>query len=385
MVPMTQEKTRVPSSTNAASSFSILVLSLSLLFLIPFSSGCKDGGKEFRRVLRSAARTPSKTPSKSTKQENSEKGSTKQVANKDAITSCPKESRLVGSAYPKGISQWCAASSKDGKEVRHGGYRRWHKNGNLKSKEFYYLGKHDGKVERFYKSGTPRELITFDKGVKSGPFEQWNKDGTQKLKGFYLDGAKHGHFAWWSRGGQLKEQGEYVNDLKSGEWVSFHRNGNIKTRARWHEGRLHGPSDSYDRDGKLVEREVYAMNVPDGRWISFHRNGHKKQEGSFSQGQKHGPWVLYGRDGRLVKTTIFDEGTVVGQKGGSRKSRRSRKRRKSSFGKGDILGAPPPLALRQNPSNQVVPAPEPQVEKEARNFRKGFGEVEEKDTGWEPL
>ncbi len=334
-------------------------------------------------MLRSAARAPSKNTSKSESRKTSDGASKKQVANKDAITSCPKEARLVGAPYPKGISQWCAASSKDGKEVRHGDYRRWHKNGNLKSKEFYYLGKHDGKVERFYKSGTPRELITYDKGVKSGPYEQWNKDGTQKSKGFYLDGAKHGHFAWWSRGGQLKEQGEYVNDMKSGEWISFHRNGHVKTKSRWLEGRLHGPSDTYDRDGKLVEREVYALNVPEGRWISFHRNGQKKQEGSFSQGQKHGAWALYGRDGRLVKTTLFDRGTVVSQEGASRASRRSRKRRRSSFGKGDILGAPPPVSLSRNAPSPVLR--EERERSSAPSIRKGFGEQEPKDTGWEPL
>ncbi len=377
-----------PLNSRARRKYVTGLLPLLLLFLfIPNSVGCKDGGKEFRRVLRSAARTPSKkAPGKNAK--STEKVASLAKTNKDGIKICPKQARLIGAPYPRGISQWCAASSKDGKEVRHGGYRRWHKNGNLKVKANYYLGKHDGKIETFFKSGTPREVVSYDKGVKNGEFRQWNKDGTQKVKGFYSAGSKHGDFAWWTRGGQLKEQGGFANDLKTGEWVSFHRSGSIKSKSRWLDGRLNGPSDTFGRDGNISKREVYALNLPDGRWISFHRNGRKKQEGTFSEGQKHGHWVQYARDGSIRKTTIFDRGTVIGQQDrGRSSSRRAKKRRKGGFGKGDILGAEPPVTTNRNANVLAPKVPSKKTPSKVANTRKGFGEEEEeaKETGWEPL
>ncbi|MCB0325697.1 MAG: toxin-antitoxin system YwqK family antitoxin [Bdellovibrionales bacterium] len=377
-------------SWSACAHRSAFMLSLSLAL---FSLGCKDGGAEFRRVLRSAAHAPTgdATQEKAKRKSKGKAGTdasgaqenSKQV--KGGIESCPKSARLVGAPYPKGLAQWCAATSKDGKELRHGEYRRWHKNGNLRQVASYKFGKFDGAVESFYPGGARKELVTYAEGVRHGPWQQWNKDGSQKVSGFFQEGRKHGAFVWFSRGGRLKERGFFEQDVKSGEWITYHRNGQVRAVSAWQGGKKHGRDEEYSKDGMILSRGHFEDNLPSGPWIEYFKNGRAKQQGVYVAGQKHGNWVDYTPEGGVRKLVVYDRGAVVRSERGQSSAKRSRKSRKGgSFGKGDILGAPPPVPTRQAATPTIPMVPEDLEEGEDEEAE--WNELpSSRKAGWEKL
>jgi antitoxin component YwqK of YwqJK toxin-antitoxin module len=330
----------------------ILTLSFGLL-----SAGCKGGGEEFRKILRGAANSVDKGSVKDNSKNTGKKKEKLALQNKNAIPKCPEHSVLRGAAYPESTAQWCEAVSKEGKALKHGEYRRWHKNGNLKIQAQYDLGKYSGEVKQWHINGRPKEVVHYKNGVRHGPATSWNRDGTKREMGSYFEGRKHGRFASWSRGGQLKEKGTFLNDERTGTWTSYHRDGQTKQIVNWKAGKKDGKTESYDKDGALLSVELYKDDLPHGKWESFYKSGKKKTEGTFVGGQKHGNWLVYNRNGATRKMIVYNKGAVVKNEGSKYARAASSQKQRTPFGSGDILGAnPPPRRNTQiQPTAPTVP------------------------------
>ena len=83
----------------------------------------------------------------------------------------------------------------DGK--KHGLWRFWYENGQLKVESNYVDGKGEGFWRRLYKNGRERN------------------------EGFYVEGKRHGFWRFWYANGQLRCEGEYVNGEKVGVWSNW--------------------------------------------------------------------------------------------------------------------------------------------------------------------
>lgn len=338
---------RTVFSRRVVTTLSIVALCLPTVF-----SGCKGGGEEFRRVLRGAAHSVGRSKTDVTsKQSPKDKKAAVALANKNSIKKCPKGAKLRGAPFPQGTSQWCEATSQDGKPLKHGQLRQWHKNGNLKVEATYQQGQFVGKMRKWFKNGRLSEETSYAEGERHGPSTIWNKDGSKKLQGNFRNGKKYGKFNYWAKGGRQKESGGYVDDLKYGTWTDYHRTGHVRSRVTWAEGKKNGPAVLYSRDGIIVSNESYQDDLPHGKWVTYYKKtGQMKSEGAYANGQRHGQWITYDRHGQVRKMMVYEKGAVVQQQGQyATASSRRRRKRYTKFGTSDILGAPPPIR-RQAPA-----------------------------------
>ena len=338
-----------------------LVCACAALFLV----GCQDGGKSFRRALRGAATNPNQArgmfnerpkAKQGKKQVDSSDGKTsidakkkkekRRITNKDAIISCPKKARLAGSPPPRGTSQWCEARDEGGKVVKHGGYRKWHKNGTLKESGNFDMGLPHGVFVNRGGNGIVVEERQFKDGQAHGLRVKYDKSGTRRTLVSYFEGAKHGKYIKWTKDGVQRERGVFYLDQKHGEWYSFHRNGQIKKLTTYFQGKKRGPTEKYSKDGVLVAVGEFHDNVQVNRWATFFNDGTPKSEGTYRDGQKHGAWITYKKGGAIRKSAVYDQGVVIQQSSPKMARARGKRnrglRRGKPFGKGDILGAEPP-------------------------------------------
>lgn len=335
----------------------LLPCTLAVLLCVPvLFTGCKNGGAQFRRFLRGTANSigGSKGPSKSSKSG----PEVQALAEKNSIKQCPAETVLRGAAFPKGIAQWCERKGKEGVSIKHGPYKRWHKNGNLRSEGMYDQNKLAGVIKEYSKDGRLKEQTSYAAGEKHGASVVWNKKGAKTMSGSYQNGKKSGKFAFWDKSGRMKEKGSFLNDLKHGVWTIYHRNSRIRSQTTWAQGHKNGKEIIHSRDGIVTSQKSYREDLPHGPWILYHRSGEKKSEGTYVAGQRNGLWFEYDRDGSMRRTMTFKNGAVVRQDSqyAQRKNRRHSRRRRSRFGSGDILGSDPPI--RNTPRIVAVPTPD---------------------------
>ncbi len=340
---------------------------VSLFFSGLFLTGCQDGGKSFRKALRGAAtgtgssrgmlgdRKKTSTKVQKGDSKSAKKKEQQRPTHKDAILNCPDGGRLAGSPPPRNNTQWCEAKGPEGKAVRHGPYRKWHKNGNLKESGYFEMGLPHGNIIKRSANGTIIEERHFLEGKANGPRIKYDKGGTRRSYISFREGKKHGKYMKWGRDGVLKERGVYSLDQKHGEWYTFHRNGQIRNLTTYRAGKKSGATEDYSKDGALIAQGEYRDNQQVGRWVSYFKDGTPKSDGSFKDGQKHGQWITYKKGGAIRKAAVYENGIVVQQDSprsavANARQRRGRTRGKS-FGSRDILGAEPPIR------RPVTPAP----------------------------
>ena len=122
------------------------------LFLLPFGmTACKNSEKglqeSFQKLLGVKPGTNSFSGSSSTHSKVITPSQDDLLSQKNSIKSCPEDSILFGKAYPLGKSQWCAYKDKSGAEVKHGEFRHWHQNGELKALSNFLDGELEGEYQ----------------------------------------------------------------------------------------------------------------------------------------------------------------------------------------------------------------------------------------------
>ena len=348
-----------------------IVVIFSCVALLLVSQGCKEAGRELRKVLHGAARDTGRSTQGKKAADDGERSVRHAQAQKNSIPQCPEGAVIKGAAYPEGDVQWCEAKGADGKPEKNGEFRRWHsKTGNLKLQAFYSHGVYEGKVRSWYPNGTIKEEEVYLNGLRTGPLVRWSKNGTKKMLATFKEGKMSGQYQSWNRDGKTKEKGYYQNDKKTGLWVHYNRSGAVGSEINYNDDKKDGQAKIYSRDGELSEIENYRAEVPHGKWISFYPTGVKRSEGLYVMGQKEGKWVDYNREGGQLKVTVFKNGTPVQELKPPVEHASAKRRGKTRFGKGDILGGHEPRVRRN--FNESGPQPPQQQQ-------------EEEESGWKPL
>ena len=318
---------------------------------------CKNGGSDFRRLLRSAARDTGK--SQTNTQPDSKSPDKKVKASKNEIKNCPEGARLQGAPPPSGTSQWCSLPSKDGKGVHHGEFIKWYDDGKTRTISFFEHGKAHGKYLEWHPNGQKKIQGAYIDNEKDGSWIEWDNQGAKQIQGTYKNGAPHGKFIYWSRKATIESEGTYIEGLKSGLWTKYNADGGIKSKISYLNGKKHGPSEIYTRKGELKQIESYFADVPHGKFATFWPDRTRKLEGLYYKGQKTGAWISYTRDGNIKETLVYKDGTatkisaVTQNKEETKRKTRSTSRRYKKFGKGDILGAEPPIREQQPAAEQT--------------------------------
>ena len=80
---------------------------------------------------------------------------------------------------------------KDGREIPHGLYRGWHKNGQLIYEHNYKDGKYNGLDRSWYSNGQLELEYNYNGHKRHGLCRGWNKSGRLKFETYWIDGIKY--------------------------------------------------------------------------------------------------------------------------------------------------------------------------------------------------
>lgn len=104
------------------------------------------------------------------------------------------------------------------------------------------------------------EYETEGKQVRHGAWKTWYSNGQVKLEGFYRWDKELGTFTWWHPNGQRAVVGQYVDGLQHGEWVWWHPNGQKATVGEYKMGAQVSLWRQWTPDGKLESQQVYDFS-----------------------------------------------------------------------------------------------------------------------------
>ncbi|REJ67755.1 MAG: toxin-antitoxin system YwqK family antitoxin [Planctomycetota bacterium] len=124
-----------------------------------------------------------------------------------------------------------------GKDERHGIYKEWYRNGQLRG-------------EGVYEHGEP-----------NGHFTWWYENGQRSVEGHFEDGSKLGRWTWWHANGQKSIDGEFEGGSPHGKWIWWNDSGKVAQRVEYSAGRIPGQEDLLDAAGQ-VESIVKDATAP---------------------------------------------------------------------------------------------------------------------------
>lgn len=90
--------------------------------------------------------------------------------------------------------------------IRIGCWRRWHTNGQLRSKGKYENGRKVSYWQYWYDTGQLEEEGYYENGHQVGCWKRWHLNGRLKSEGIYKDDSKVGRWRYWYDTGQLAEE-----------------------------------------------------------------------------------------------------------------------------------------------------------------------------------
>lgn len=96
-----------------------------------------------------------------------------------------------------------------GKDERHGPYKEWYRNGQLRGQGTYEYGQPTGLFTWWYENGQRSVEGHFDAGRKIAQWTWWHKNGQKSIDGEYEIGAPHGNWIWWNIEGKVAQRVEY--------------------------------------------------------------------------------------------------------------------------------------------------------------------------------
>lgn len=171
---------------------------------------------------------------------------------------CPAGSKDSG-YKPGNIVRWCEVM-RDGRPIYHGPLLRWHRNGQLASREFYDHGNGTGKWEAWHESGKPSSAGRMEKGARIGLWKFWHDEGWLKTeivygparyswKEFFSDGKRH-------------YAGEVIRGQKIGQWIEWNRDGSERRRCDFGDGRFRLESEACKGIAESLQPKGFSRPVP---------------------------------------------------------------------------------------------------------------------------
>jgi len=217
---------------------------------------------------------------------------------------------------------------------KHGKWKEFYSNGNVKSEIEYYHGKKHGYYKLYDKNGNLLKvemyvndsLVANDKSVKThqiirdyyfngkikieGSYYNGIPDGIRReydtsgnvVKSYVFDmgmltfegiidfyGRKQGYCKEYDNGILIAE-GKYVNDKKVGEWKFYNSEGKLIEKGSFVNGRPDGVWYSFYPSGKIQRIEHYDSGVLNGEFIEFNEDSSIMAHGSYVDGLEDGRW-----------------------------------------------------------------------------------------------
>ncbi len=190
----------------------------------------------------------------------------------------------------------------DGKGLKQGEWKKYHKNGmlryvgNFKNDkpvgEFKYYDDagslqkkmdHKGNVSyfiAFYKTGEVKIVGKYIGQKRDSTWNFYDVDGYKKSTEFYINGLKNRISFVYYPNGKITEEKAFLNGFENGKWITYSEDGKKKKDATYENGFLEGKVVFYNEAGRRSIRGFYYHGTRDGVWLYFEGDGNtiKKKE-----------------------------------------------------------------------------------------------------------
>ncbi len=219
--------------------------------------------------------------------------------------------------------------------LKHGVWKDFYDNEQVKSEGTYSYGKRDGyfkeydikgnliKLEKYvndeliadapelvnyeiktdyYKNGKVRIIQSYKDNIPEGTRREYSQEG--KITKSYIfkngiiigegivdeNGMKQGEWKEYYNSGEKSGEGLYVNNLRQGEWKFYFKNGSVEQVGK------------YNNNGK-----------PEGKWKWFYESGNVRKEDNLKNGIHNGNYVELSDSGKVIVKGEYVDGEEEGE------------------------------------------------------------------------
>ncbi len=235
-----------------------------------------------------------------------------------------------------------AINRYDSQGKKHGLWREYYPNGQIKWEATYSHGKLNGyykeyspygalvKYER-YKNGKLLQLAQKNAKTKAITgnlqlIEEYYPDGKLKHVGTYSDTIPVGIHRYYSESGKL-DSAVWYGDLgqklgtgmvdslghKTGKWTLFYDDGKIMAIGKYQNDKRTGEWTFFYKNGQILQKGYYSDGQPDGQWLLYYKDGNLLREENYIQGIHNGKFYELTDQGDTIISTNYTDGQPDGR------------------------------------------------------------------------
>lgn len=127
-----------------------------------------------------------------------------------------------------------------------------------------------------------------------------------------LDGKEvpHGAAEVFYENGRTQASGDYKDGQRDGPWKCWHESGAVWTTAQYSAGKPTGEWTYFDKDSKPIGKRLDGVKT--GPWRETDTSRETLAAGEYRQGQRQREWVFSTASGRTLLTVEYQDGEVQG-------------------------------------------------------------------------
>jgi len=230
------------------------------------------------------------------------------VAAVAALAAC-SDLETVEVFYPDGTikEKGTLRTSPEGKKLRYGKWTTFHSDGNIHLEGYYRDNLLDGRMFEYTSNGQTVAQRQYNLGKKHGKHELWFKSGRPREIVTYLNDRPHGRMRTWYETGFQRKDETYDNGVLDGVSVEYYDNGRIMRRVVYRAGKCEGENFLYSKKGVLINRNTCKNGKIDGIQYVYHTDGSTLSIQQFQDGLQSGDKSLYYRSGELLARFTFED------------------------------------------------------------------------------
>ena len=216
--------------------------------------------------------------------------------------------------------------------LRHGFYKEYDEKGNLK-KIAKYVNDVEEVIEsqmkplqmqhEYYPNGRIKREASFRDGKREGTWREFDEQGNVISSQVYskgrlvqsgvmdTDGTRRGEWVELYPDSTLRAKGLFINGKRSGEWTYYFENGQIEQSGHYKDGLLDDTWTWYDESGKILKQEDFLDGVLEGKYVEYDDLGNLIAQGSYFDGMKTGKWKE--QSGDVLSEGEYRNGQQVGE------------------------------------------------------------------------
>ncbi len=174
--------------------------------------------------------------------------------------------------------------------------------------------KKEGKWEKYYDTGIPREIIYYKNDKRHGENSYYYDNGSVFYITNYQNGKEIGAYKCYDKQTQkLTIKTTMLNGKFNDAFQENYANGKVYRKGKFDKGDKIGYWEFYFDNGALKMAGFYKTNKRTGLWMRYNNKGVLLAEIQFKAGNRNGKCIFYNEDGSIKETKFYKQGKLVEQ------------------------------------------------------------------------